>query len=103
MVTYSLENNLAPTDLTSDLLTQIAKEKLDIDVELSDELLQQALDPMAFVQARNVFGGSAPSATSAVLGLQFTALNSDKQWLNATYQKLDQANQHLMDEIRDIL
>ena len=70
MVTYSLENKLAPTDLTSELLTQIAQDKLGIHVELSDDLLRRALDPQAFVEARTVFGGSAPSATGAVLDLQ---------------------------------
>lgn len=103
MVTYSMENNLAPTDLTSELLTQIAKEKLNIHVELSDELLQQALDPITFVQARNVFGGSAPSATSDVLALQSKTLDTDKQWIDTTHQQLEHANQLLMNEIQDIL
>jgi len=103
MVTYSLENKLAPTDLTADLLTQIAQEKLNIHVEISEELLQQALDPVAFVQARNIFGGSAPSATAEVLDLQSKTLVTDKQWLTDTHQKLDNANTQLMAEISDIL
>ena len=102
MVTYSMENHLAPTDLTSALLTQIAEEKLNLHVELSADLLQQALDPVAFVQARNVFGGSAPSATSDVLELQSQTLDSDKQWLADTHAKLEHANRLLVDEIEAI-
>lgn len=103
MVTYSLQNNLAPTDLTSELLTQIAQEKLGISVELSDELLSKALDPQAFVEARNVYGGSAPSATSEVLNLQTKALDADKQWFDDVHNYLEQADQMLMAEIKSIL
>lgn len=103
MVTYSLENNLAPTDLTTELLTQIASEKLNIQVDLPSDVFKQALDPVAFVQARSVYGGSAPSATSEVLDLQSKTLDTDRQWLNDTHQKLAHANTMLMDEINDIL
>ena len=103
MVTYSLENKLAPTDLTTELLTQIAQEKLNIHVELPSDIFKKALDPVAFVQARNIFGGSAPSATAEVLDLQSKPLDSDKQWLTSTHQKLEDANTLLMAEIKDIL
>ena len=103
MVTYSLQNNFSPTDLTAELLTQIAQEKLNIHVELSADLLKQALDPVAFVQARNIFGGSAPLATAEVLDLQSTTLDTDKQWFTDTHQKLDAANTLLMAEISAIL
>jgi len=103
MVTYSLENNLAPTDLTTELLTQIASKKLDIHVELPSDVFKKALDPVAFVQARNIYGGSAPSATSEVLDIQSKKLDTDRQWLNDTHQKLEHANTQLMDEINDIL
>lgn len=103
MVTYSLENKLAPTDLTPELLSQIAQEKLGIEVSLSEDLLKQALDPMAFVQARTVFGGSAPSATREVLDLQSAQLDTDKAWMQSTRDKLGQADQKLESEIQSII
>ena len=103
MVTHSLENNLTPTDLNADLLTQIAKEKLNIDVKISDELFQKALDPVAFVQSRNVFGGSAPSATSEVLDIQSGTIDNDKQWFDNAQNKLDEANRLLDKHIQDII
>ena len=72
-------------------------------MELSDELLQKALDPEAFVMTRNIFGGSAPSATANVLDLQSETLSADQLWFDDTQQKLKQADQMLMDEIQDIL
>lgn len=103
MVTHAIENNLAPTDLTAELITQIAQEKLGIHVELSDELLQQALDPEAFVNARTVKGGSAPSATQAVLHEQAANLDLDQDWLSQTEQKLLDATNLLSIEIENIL
>lgn len=103
MVTHAIENNLAPTDLTSELITQIAQEKLGIHVELSDELLQQALDPEAFVNARTVKGGSAPSATKSVLLEQGVQLDADMEWLIETNGLLDSADSLLQQEIDAIL
>lgn len=103
MVTHSLQHKLAPSDLTSGLLSQIAQEKLGIKVELSDDLLNTALDPKAFVEARNLFGGSAPSATAEVLDLQAARLHTDQQWLADANAQIDHANQQLIDEIEDIL
>lgn len=103
MVTYSLEHNLQPSDLSSTLLTQIAYNKLGIQIELAEDLFQQALDPLAFVQARTILGGSAPSATQAVLDKQEQKLKHDKQWLENTHQHLQNADELLMSKINEVL
>lgn len=95
MVTVAMAEKLAPTDLDAALLAKIAEEKIGQRVELSDATVQRALDPVNFVNLRTVAGGSAPSATRAVLDSQAAQLEQDKAWLNHTNQKLTDAQSRL--------
>ena len=56
-------------------------ERLDLQVELNEELFRQALDPRAFVEARDLPGGAAPKATAKVLDVQRESIEDDRQWL----------------------
>ena len=61
-----------------------------------------ALDPRAFVEARDLPGGAAPSATAKVLDAQGDALDRDRAWLQEARSKLDAAERMLNDQCRAI-
>lgn len=82
-VGYAYEHQLSPNDITAELVSEIAKQTFDLDITLSDSLLRQALDPRAFVEARILPGGAAPSATAQVLQNQLDDIKLDSQWLHA--------------------
>lgn len=105
MVSYALEHNLLPTDLTPELLRSVSRERIGQDVVLSNEELQNALDPQSFVDKRSVHGGASAEATSDVLASLARKIENDQQthWalmtqLNAAQARLQQALESIMDE-----
>lgn len=103
MVTYALTNNLLPDDLTSELLTQIAQEKIGLEVHLSEADLKDALDPVAFINKRTGFGGSSPSATAGVLDLLEQQLTVDQATYAALQTHLESAREKLRSEVANLL
>ncbi len=99
LVRHAQAQDLAPTDLSADSLRQVALDTLGRQVELSDEAFNRALDPRAFVDARDLPGGAAPSATAAVLDAQERVISEDRAWLESTRAALASADQSLSNEV----
>jgi argininosuccinate lyase len=94
---------LRPDELTSDLLRQIAQEKIGRKIHLSESVLRHALDPVAFVDKRAGYGGSAPSATGAILDSIETQIRADQEIYQGVLRKLAEANVQLLTEIERLL
>jgi argininosuccinate lyase len=103
MVTHALANDLSPDDLNSDLLARIAQEKIGREVHLSETVLHQALDPVAFVNKRSGYGGSAPLATAAVLDDIEVQITLDRESYDRALGKLEQAHHTLQRGVDTIL
>ena len=103
LVRHAQERGLAPSDLNAEMLRQAAKSALNIDLRLSDEWLKQALDPAAFVHARVLPGGAAPTATAKTLELQQNQIENDQLWLADAQSRLANANRQLRKAMADIL
>jgi argininosuccinate lyase len=103
MVTYALTHRLLPDDLNSDLLALIAQEKIGREVHLSDAVLRQALDPVAFVNKRSGYGGSAPSATAEILDSIETQIRTDQETYQRVMQKLNEDNDKFLSEVERLL
>ena len=103
LVNHAMEKELAPAELSAGLLREIAKGEFDLDVELSEEMLQAALDPRAFIEARSLPGGVAPKATAQVLEQQGLRITQDAQWLAVAREKIAEAQSFLQGEIEDIV
>ncbi|NLX10009.1 MAG: argininosuccinate lyase [Chloroflexi bacterium] len=99
MVTHALAHDLAPGDLTGDLLARISQEKIGHAVQLSDAALREALDPAAFVHKRSGYGGAAPAATAAVLDQIEAQLAADRDTYDRAVARLEQAAHTLQREI----
>jgi argininosuccinate lyase len=103
MVTHALKYGLQPSDFNRQLLGDIAEASIGRRIELSDAMIQRALDPQAFVEARIGIGGAAPSATRAVLEQQAEGLRTDQSWLHDTFNRLENADTLLAGEVEKIL
>ena len=103
LVSHAQAQDLAPTNLTADSLRQVALDTLGRQVELSDEAFDRALDPRAFVDARDLPGGAAPSATAAVLEAQERVIGEDRAWLESTRAGLASADQLLGNEVEALI
>lgn len=103
MVTYALTHQLLPDDLNADLLAQIAQEKIGREVCLSDDVLRQALDPVAFVNKRSGYGGAAPSATAEILDNLESQIQTDQDIHKHMLRQLTAAENRLSGEIERVL
>ena len=103
LVSHAQQHHLTPGDLNADMLRQVAKSAFGIDLRLSDELLKQSLDPMAFVETRDLLGGAAPTATAKTLALQQDQIKDDRLWLTAARDKLTDADRGLTAAMTNIL
>lgn len=102
MVNYAMEHKLAPTDLTTDILKQVAQDRIEKEVSLPEETLRKALDPEAFVQIRTVQGGVSPSATARVLDGLADQIEQDTQQLDDKKQSLTDADNKLRAEVKQV-
>jgi len=103
MVSHALAHNLQVHELDSELLGDLSESLIGHRVSLSDADIQQALDPKAFVAARQVLGGAAPDATQAVLAAQTRQWHEDQKWLEGIHQQLTQANELLEQQVQSIV
>jgi argininosuccinate lyase len=103
MVTHALIHHLSPDNLNSDLLAQIAQEKIGREVHLSGAALHQALDPVTFVNKRTGYGGSAPSATGEILDSLEEQIRDDQETYQRVLRTLDEAYDRFLSEIDRLL
>lgn len=96
LVNYAHEENLAPQELTAEMLRRVAQDRLGMRVRLSDDSFARALDPQAFVDGRVLPGGAAPSATAAVLRAQDERVDDDRGWIQSVRASLSAAEAELL-------
>lgn len=102
LVTRAVAEQLAPDEMSLELLNQIAAEQIGNQLTLSGDAFKRALDPQAFIDARVLPGGAAPSATDQVLTAQSESLDSDRQWREQTRESLMRAEHELQDAARQL-
>jgi argininosuccinate lyase len=81
VVRLSEDRNIRPMDITPALVDEAAVEYMGRPVGLGGASLQQALDPVAFVNRRTLFGGPAPDETRNRLRDYRALLEKDEQEL----------------------
>ncbi len=102
LVSYAQDKHLQPHELKADMLRRVASDQIGAEVSLSDEAFAQALDPQAFVDARALPGGAAPSATAKVLQVQDKSLAEDRRWLETVGASLTAVEGELQTAVKDL-
>lgn len=71
MVTVALEKKVSLDNIDSKFLDNVSQELFNKPLDLEDDLIKKALDPLKNVKSRKVIGGSSPEATrNAILNLR---------------------------------
>jgi argininosuccinate lyase len=102
MVTQALDNQLEMLSFTSQFVADTSDRVLGMRIELSDELIQKALEPEAFVNKRSGVGGASPSSTRAIIDQQQEQLDADLKWIQNAAQRLENANESLATHVARI-
>jgi argininosuccinate lyase len=90
-VDFAGQHNLKITDMTAKTIQAMT----EIPLSITDEFVQHALDPKAFVQRRTTFGGSSPKAVQSSLETIGVQLGQSENWRLEQEQKLITAQEKL--------
>ncbi len=99
LVRESVDRGLLPRDVTGQLVDQAAVEVVGAPIGLSDDQVQEALDPTSFVESRVTQGSVKPEEVSRMLDQGLEQLRRDKRWLERAKGKLVKASQTLRTEV----
>jgi argininosuccinate lyase len=91
LVRFSYERGIKPRDVTPELLDEAAFEYMGKPVGLSQAALQKALDPVAFVNGRTLYGGPAPEECRRRLPEYRAQLHRDQALVGEKEVRLKQA------------
>jgi argininosuccinate lyase len=90
------------SQVPSELLAEVSATILESPVELSQQELDDALNPRSFVHKRTHLGGAAPSATKTILQTQNQHLIADQDWLQVERKRLTTKKAQLQTAIKQI-
>ncbi|MGK0466896.1 hypothetical protein [Clostridium sp.] len=82
-------------DITSEMINEISSKILGGKINISKEDIKTALDPVNFVNIRNITGGPAPSETIRMFNIRKENLKLEKIELETRKDKLTQADDKL--------
>lgn len=103
IVNYAAAHQLAPEDLTTDILATVSQERIGQRITLSAEQLQHALNPRAFVDLRQSEARAGRFSTERVVEAQGRQLEADRRTLTELQSHVDQAAALLQREVATIL
>ena len=95
LVTDLMRSGRFDEPVSAAMLENVAASILGKPLELSQDELDQALNPRSFIEKRRHLGGAAPQATTNVLRKQSDILRMDQDWLYAERERLNDAAQRL--------
>ena len=94
---------MVATDITAEFVEEVAQETLGRSLGLSEEQVQRALDPVAFVASHDVTGGPAPKEVGRMVEARRQGLAQEQERqagrrsrLEAAAAKLDQATEAMI-------
>ena len=91
LVRRALEKGKKPLDIDNEFLDQAAFEYMDKPIDLGNQRIREALDPLRAVKARSLIGGTAPAEVKRQIDNCFARLRHDTETLGLKKQKLADA------------
>jgi argininosuccinate lyase len=91
LVRRALEEGKKPADVDSAFVNRAAQEYIGEPVNLSDDALREALDPLRAVKARTLLGGTAPDEVKRQIDQCYKILSRDGAQLTDKRKKLSDA------------
>jgi argininosuccinate lyase len=102
LVNHLVDDQILDYPVPVKLLVEVSEAILGTPVKLTQEELDEALDPRTFVEKRAHLGGAAPSSTRAVLQAQYQGLREGQNWLRSEIERLEKKEADLQTAIESI-
>jgi len=103
LVKYLSERNMGNGDITTELIDSIAEKTIGKRISISNKAVQEALDPVHFVEIRTITGGPAPDEVKRMLANRKETLKSDHVEYGEHVNKIKNADVLLKDAIKALL
>ncbi len=103
LVRFTEERGIRPQDVTPELLDEASVEYMGVGVGLGKEALARALDPMAFVERRTLYGGPAPEECRRRMSEYRDRLREDEASVEERRRRLAEASESLESAIDGIV
>ena len=103
VVRYAYERKIKPFDVTTKLIDEAAIEYFGKPVGLSEQALRDALDPVACVNRRTLYGGPAPREVEQRLSEYENALTEDRRRFGAAKEHVQRGAEALERAIERLL
>ncbi|CAM3698746.1 argininosuccinate lyase [Alicyclobacillus pomorum] len=95
VVKMAVERQLDASQVTSSLIDEAASQVIGHPLQLSPDIVQRAMDPVHFVEVRNVPGGPAPTEMHRALAARQRQLNHIAFSVRAEVERLKDASTYL--------
>ena len=91
------------TEIETDLLNRVSEKVLGNPLNLTDETVREALNPVRFIEMRTTIGGPAPSEVNRQLECRFQRLLEDEKWASYRWTQLEKSRAHLLESVENFL
>ena len=76
---YLIENNMDSDEISEQIIMDISQKVLGRSIELEQSTIKTALDPVNFVEIRDIIGGPSPKESGRMLKNRMDELVLDKE------------------------
>ncbi|GAX90736.1 argininosuccinate lyase [Effusibacillus lacus] len=94
-VKLAMAKGLAANQITTDIVDEAAQEVLGRPLQVSQDVISKALDPVHFVEIRSLPGGPAPVEMKRMIGDRQSLWRQNRNWLQQQQQKVEQCMKQL--------
>lgn len=94
-VRNSLARHISPSRLTGAMLNEASLETTGIELQMSDGMVRDALDPRRFVETRVTEGSVGPAQVKRLLDHAEFDIAQDRRWMKATRSRLEAASERM--------
>lgn len=85
------------------LVNQIGMRIVGKELNLTEELVREALDPRRFIELRDRTGGPAPREMRRQIAVREQQLAADEEWINARWDEIGQSEELLRRRVDELL
>jgi argininosuccinate lyase len=101
VVKKALSRQLDASQVTHDLVDEVAQTVIGHSLNLSPELVARAMDPVHFVEIRTLLGGPASSEMQRALAERRKSLQTSLTWLDTQKEHLSKSSENLNEITRE--
>lgn len=91
MVLRSLKRGLDSTEVGAEIVNESAVDVVGYELDITDEMVESALDPVSFVESHDIDGGPAPKVVERAIADRRATLDEDRAKRNQLEEELEDA------------